>query len=54
MAFEIKLYLAILLATFLGWLSDPLKGCWWPPTGESKGHFESPGNDVQLKQFDGY
>ena len=24
--------LAILLVTFLGSLSDPCKGCWWPPT----------------------
>ena len=38
------LNLAILLVTFLGWWkSDPLKGESWPPTKESKGHFESPG-----------
>ena len=36
--------LAILLVTFLGWWKrDPFKGCWWPPTRGSKGHFESPG-----------
>ena len=29
--FETTTYLAILLVTFLGWLSDPLNGCWWPP-----------------------
>ena len=29
--------------TFLGWLSDPFKGCWWPPTRGYKRHFESPG-----------
>ena len=28
---------------FLGWLSDPFKRCWWPPTKESKGHFQSSG-----------
>ena len=26
------------IVTFLGWLSDHLKGESWPPTGESKGH----------------
>ena len=30
--------LAILLVTFSGWLSDPFKGCWWPPTRGKKGH----------------
>ena len=34
--------------TFLGWLSDPLKGVKWPPTRGSKGHFESPGIDFFL------
>ena len=32
--------------TFLGWLSDPSKGCCGPPTGGSKGHIESPGIDL--------
>ena len=33
-----KKHLAILLVTFLGWLNDPFKGCWWPPTfGRLKG-----------------
>ena len=27
----------------LGRLSDPFKGCWWPPTRGSKDHFKSPG-----------
>ncbi len=36
--------LAILLVTFWGWWKrDPFKGCWWPPTRGSNGHFESPG-----------
>ena len=32
--------LAILLVSFLGWLSDPFKGCWRPPRigDQSKGH----------------
>lgn len=29
--------------TLLGWLSDPFKDCWWPPTRGWKAHFESPG-----------
>ena len=36
-------YLAIFFVHFLGWLSDPLNGCSWPPTRGWKGHFESPG-----------
>ena len=38
----IDLYLAILLVTFLGWLSDPFNGESWPATRGSKGCFELP------------
>ena len=24
-------------------IRNPFKGCWWPPTGGFKGHFESLG-----------
>ena len=33
------------------YISDPVKGCWWPPTKESTGHFESPGKDHVLLNF---
>ena len=29
---------------FFGW--PEVKGCWWPPTGRYKGHFESPRRDI--------
>lgn len=33
------------------YISDPVKGCWWPPTKESTGHFESNGEDHFLLKF---
>ena len=40
-------YLAILLVTFLRWLSDPFKGESWPPTiGIKRSGLESPGTQL--------
>ena len=42
-----KNHLAILCWwPFWVWLSDPFKGCWWPPTMGWKGHFQSPGAKI--------
>ena len=40
------LYLVIQAVTFLGWWVHVTlsRGCWWPLTGGSKGHIESPGS----------